>query len=167
MAEVYVKNALNPHKVIKVGVSFTQTVDYNTHDGDLIWALEVGTPEPHYEGGKIPPVFITDFDLDNLDEEISRAIGRVSSKVDWGLLEEDVEAPFVESVEQPTSYIVDMNNMLDVIIKEALPSSGIDKDSINVKVNGIDVSDELLIHGTPFKYRIIWHPKIKVHDTYL
>lgn len=166
MAEVYVRNSLNPHKLIKVGISFIQTVDYSRHDGELIWALEVGTPEPHYNGGKITPVYVTNFNLHDIDKEIEQAVTEVSSKVDWGSLESDVEPPYI-NVLSPTNYIVDMTCAVDFILKEVLPSAGIDEDSISVEVNGIDVSEELYITGDPFEYRVIWHPKRKVFDTYV
>ena len=166
MAEVYVRNSLNPYKVVKVGISFIQTISKNRYDGELIWVLEVGTPELDFYGNKIPPTYINNLNLRNIDKEIENAVRFISSKVDWGFLEYDNKPPFVDSL-APVLYKVDMSASVDLVLKETLPSSGIDKDSINIEVNGFDVSDELSIYGNPFEYRVIWHPKIKVFNTYV
>ena len=160
MAQVFVKNSLNPFKVVKVGVSFVQVVDSKAGKMDYIWALEVGTNELDTEGKKIPPYYITDFSLERVDEEINKGVSKVCSKIDWGLLQEDNDPPFITDV-LPKKYLVDMMNSVEFTVKERSPSSGIDLSSLRVEVNGIDVSDELGIRGNVFEYRVTWHPKLK------
>lgn len=166
MAQVVVKNSLNPNKVVKVGISFIQVVAKDISEGDAIWALEIGVNELDVHGKKIPPYYITDLDLERIDDEIREGVGYVCSKVDWGNLLNDTIPPVIKSV-LPNKYIVDMMNTVEFTITDREPSSGIDLSSLKVEVNGIDVTDELGIYGNVFEYRVMWHPKLKFYKTFI
>ena len=166
MAQVIVKNSLNPHKVVKVGISFIQVVSKGVSKGDSIWVVEIGTTELDINGNKIPPYYIDNLSLERLDHEINKGVSYVCSKIDWGELLEDKDPPLIRDV-LPRQYIVDMMNSVEFTVKEREPSSGIDRSSITVEVNGIDVSDEIGVYGNVFEYRVIWHPKLKVFSKFI
>ena len=70
MAQFLIRNSLNPNKVVKLGITFKKVTDKNRYDGEPIWVVEVGTSEPHKNGGLISPVLINLITLDKFDEEV-------------------------------------------------------------------------------------------------
>ena len=162
MAQFLVRNSLNPQKVIKCGITFEQLAPKD-NEGDLIWIVEIATDEPHKDGGNINPEFINLTSLDNLDEEIKKAVKTISAKVDWTPLESDLRAPVVEEC-YPSNYEVGIESYVKIILKELLPSAGIDMDSIQMTINDFDVTSELEIVGDPYEYTIKWNPFMKVYN---
>lgn len=164
MAQFLLRNSLNPQKVIKCGITFKQVVPKGG-EGESIWVIEIGTNEPHKDGGVIPPEFINLITLDNLDQEIEKAIKTISAKVDWTPLESDIRAPFVYSC-SPSEYEIDIDSSIEIILKDILPAAGIDINSIEMTINDFDVTSELDISGDPYEYKIKWRPFMRVLDTY-
>ncbi len=166
MAQFLIRNSLNPNKVVKLGITFKKVTDKNRYDGESIWVVEVGTSEPHKNGGLINPVLINLITLDKFDEEVKKAATYISSQIDWGNLLEDDTAPYVDSV-YPVEYELDIDDFVEFILKEDLPSAGIDLSSIKLYANDFDITGELEITGNPYEYKIKWRPKIKIYSTYL
>jgi hypothetical protein len=168
MAQFLIRNSLNPYKVVKCGITFEQVIPKGI-EGEPIWVVELATDEPHKNGGVIPPEFINLVSLNNLDEEIQQAVETISSKIDWTPLEDDLRAPFVESC-YPSTYEVDITSYVEIIIKDLLPSAGIDVDSISMTITAdgmdFDVTNELEITGDPFEYTVKWMPFMRVRDEY-
>jgi hypothetical protein len=164
MAEYLIRNSLNPSKVVSCALTFRQITNKG-EEGENVWLVQLGTSEPHKDGGEILPRFVHLTSLDNLDEEIREATEAISVQVDWGTLVEDNEGPHLEAF-SPTGSVVDISSNVTVDLKEDLPSAGIDPNSISITVNGIDVSNELEIDGTPFDYNIVWRPAIRILDYY-
>ncbi len=162
MAQFLIRNSLNSQKVIKCGITFEQVTPKNL-EGEPIWVVELATDEPHKNGGDIPPVFINLITLDNLDAEIKQAVETISNQVNWTPLENDERSPFIDSV-SPTSYEVDMTAYIEIVIKDLLPSAGIDIDSIQMTINDFDVTNELEITGDPYEYTLKWIPFMKVYE---
>jgi hypothetical protein len=158
MATFLVRNSLNPRKVIEVGITYNQVTPKGNY-GDAIWVIELATSEPSTTSGTIPPVYINNISSTHLDEEIRKAIGVIAAQVDWSPFDEDTREPIVEYV-SPATYEVPIDSVLEMEIKDLLPSAGIDLDSIELTINDLDVSDELEITGDPYRYKIKW-------DTYL
>ncbi len=166
MAQFLVRNSLNPNKVVRLGVTFEQLV-IKGGEGDPIWLVEVATDEPHKAGGSIPPEFINLTSLDNLDEEVQKVVETISNKVDWTPLEEDIRPPIVESC-YPSDYITSIETNIEIIIKDLLPATGIDRDSIQMIMTAddrdFDITSELEITGDPYEYRLGWTPFMRVYD---
>lgn len=166
MADFLLRNTLNPSKVVKCTITFRQVINKG-EEGEPVWLIEIGTLEPHKNGGDIVPIFIHYTSKSNLDEEIRQATEEISEQIDWGITVEDLRPPFVIcSFPTKSTEIVDIYSKVVVDIKDIFPAAGIDPDSIEVIVNDIDVSDEIKLVGTPYQYRIIWEPKIRVFDYY-
>ena len=162
MAYFQVRNSLNPSKVIVCGITYTQVVPKGS-EGEAIWVIKIATDEPHVTtSGVIPPYYINVTDELDLDLEIEKGIAGISSQVDWEPLSEDTRAPFVNSV-QPDTYIQKMQENVAIGIIDLHPSLGIDIDSIEMTVNGMDVTDDLLITGDEYEYRVEWRPPSRVY----
>jgi hypothetical protein len=167
MAEYLLRNTLNPNKVVKCAITFRQMVDSKS-DGELIWLIEIGTVEPHKDGGKILPIIIHHTSTANLDSEIKKATEKIAEQINWGNVITDLRPPFVTysypKIDQTTK--IDINTSVVVDIKDILPAAGIDPNSIQVVVNDIDVSNDIFLDGDPYQYRIRWSPKLRIYDNY-
>lgn len=163
MAQFVVRNSMNPHKAVMFGVTYKQVVDKSNKDGDLKWVLEVATGEPDATtSGTIPPYFVTLVDLEDIDLEIEKAVSVLSEKINWDPLLSDNRPPFVDSI-YPDTYIAEMHNNVIVNIIDLHPSAGIDIDSIEMIVNGFDVTSDLRIRGDEFEYEVEWRPPSRVY----
>ena len=166
MAYFQVRNSLNPGKVIVCGITYKQIVPKG-NEGEAVWVIEVATDEPHITtSGTIAPYYITVTDELDLDLEIEKAVAEISKQVDWEPLAADTRPPYVYSV-HPDTYIQRMHENVIVGIKDLHPSYGIDIDSIEMIVNGIDVSDDLRITGDEFDYTVEWRPPSRIYDIQL
>lgn len=163
MAYFQVRNSLNPGKLIVCGITYKQVVPKGG-EGEAIWVIEIATDEPHVTtSGTIPPYHIVVTDELDLDLEIEKAVAEISKQVDWEPLSGDTRPPFVNSV-QPDSYIVPIHENVILGIIDLHPSYGIDIDSIEMTVNGIDVTNDILITGDEFEYQVEWRPPSRVYE---
>jgi hypothetical protein len=114
----------------------------------------------------IKPEFIHITNFSNLNEEIRAATNRISSQIDWGESVDDVRPPFVSGYRPQNNSIVSILSDVYMCLEDVYPSAGIDPNSIRLTINGMDVTDELELNGTPFEYNITWRPNIRVMDYY-
>ena len=162
MAYFQVRNSLNPGKLIVCGITYRQIVPKGG-EGEAIWVIEIATDEPHVTtSGTIPPYFITVTDELNLDVEIEKAVSEISKQVDWEPLSSDNNPPSVVSV-FPDTYIQEIVDNEYVSIVDRHPSYGIDIDSIEMTVNGIDETSRLIITGDEYEYKVEWRPPARVY----
>jgi len=165
MAQFLVRNSLNPNKVIKLGISFSKLVNKPEMTGDNIWVVEIGTAEPNKNGGIVPPVYLNIVNLETLDEEIATAVAFISAQVDWGNVLEDSDPPYV-AFTNINSAVAAIDSSVVLDLKEFMPSSGIDKSSIRLTVNDIDVTNETFMAGNPYNYVINWYPRQRIRSTF-
>lgn len=165
MGSFLIRNSLNPGKVVQISTAFHQQIlKTGNHDGELVWIIELGTEETNPETGeRIPSEFIHTTSLKDIDKEIQKAASVIASKVNWMPLVEDMEAPYVDSV-SPSEYLMDIDDNVYFTLKEDLPSAGIDKSSITMTINGVDVSTNLLISGDPYEYNVEWRPIARIRE---
>ena len=161
MAEFIVRNSLNPYKAVKFGVTTRQVVP-KENKGEALWVVEVATNEPTISGSVIPPVYINLRTLDDLDKEVQSAAAIISSQIDWSPLIEDSTPPFVVSA-SPEDGVVDIESSVEFIIKDNLPSSGLDLGSIKMTVNGFDVTSELEFFGDEYEQKIKWRSYLRYY----
>jgi len=164
MASFYIRNSLNPSKVVLCGVTHRQVVPTN-NEGEAIWVIEIATNETDVNGDPIASEFLNLTDLTHLDSEMSEAIERISARIDWSPLQADSNVPYVEEV-FPPDYEVALDTSVELLLKERLPSAGIDDSSIVMTINGLDVTNELELIGDPYEYRIKWSPFMVVEEEY-
>ena len=164
MAWFTVRNSLNLNKAIICGITYKQVVDKNSYDGELIWIIEVATDEPHATtSGTIPPYVIHLVDDIDLDYEIEKAVAAISAQVDWTPLADDIHPPEVEWFE-PANYLAEIWEDVRISLIDRHPSLGIDKSSIRLFVNDIEVTDEIKIEGDDYNYIINWTPSQIVQE---
>jgi len=164
MAEYLLRNSLNVNKVVKCTITFRQMVNKGD-SGEPVWLVEIGTTEPHKDGGNISPIFIHYTSDINLDEAVKEATEQLALQVDWEPTDEDIRPPFVV-YSSPIENVVSIYSNVVVDIKDIFPAAGIDPDSIEVIVNDMDVTNEIQLNGDPYEYRVIWDPKIRVLEHY-
>ena len=165
MATYLLRNSLNPSKVVGCTISLRQLTNKG-EKGEPVWVIEVRTVEPHKDGGEIPPAYVHYNNSINFDEAVKEATEIISRQIDWSPLDDDIKAPFIYSISPSQNETVDIGSGITFILKDSLPTIGIDPDSIQVTVNGLDVTDKLRISGTPSEYKVVWNPSIRVQDTY-
>lgn len=166
MAEYTIRNSLNPDKVVKCSITFRKLTNRDER-GEPVWLIHIATDEPHKNGGDIASVFIHLASLDNLGLEIDQATEKIAVQVDWGVLKEDLRPPIVFIVTPDNDLEnVDIRSDVTFDIKDLLPATGINIDSIEMSVNGTDVTNELEISGDPYQYKVIWKPFKRVQEYY-
>lgn len=170
MAHFYVRNSLNYDKTIKINVSFVRGYDVNANDGDPRWFLELATKEPSVSGTAITPQYINNVgDETKLDGLMAEAVATIASQVGWSPLVEDNQAPYVYTAD-PTSLStsVPIESNVNVVLKDAFPSSGMDLSDVVVTIstNGatFDITEGCVIEGTPFEYTIHWEPAFRRYE---
>lgn len=165
MARFIVRNSLNPNKVVRFNITLQQQV-IKTGEGEPIWTAEINTNETSASGTAIGPKYIHLKSLDNLDEEINKAVSELSEQVDWTPLRDDNRGPYISWYSPEDSNDVDINSKIQFIIKESLPSAGIDIDSVEVELDGIDITDEVEVSGDPYEYTFKWKPGTVVYQSF-
>lgn len=166
MADYYLRSTLNPSKVVKCTVTVTQTIPKADYTGDPVWIIKAGTPEPHKDTGlDLPPAVTHVTSLANVDEAIRELTRQLAAQIDWGIAVEDYRPPYVYSwIPSSDAATVSLYSNVTIGIKDNLPGHGIDRDTIQVTVNGMDVTNDLRITGNPFDYVIDWVPPLRVAE---
>lgn len=168
MAELYVKNSLNSQKYVRFNVSLVEYV-LTTTEGDSKWTLEIGTTYPSASGTTIPPKIIHSVSETNIDKEVQAAVSELCTYIDWTVLEDDNDPPVLLST-LPAGQNVYIRSQVEVIVKDNLPSSGIDLSEMKVVLNNgvqdFDITNDVVLIGDPFKYWISWKPDQVVHKRY-
>lgn len=168
MAHLLVRHSLNPDVVVKFNVTVKQFT-ITTSDGDAKWLLEVGTGHLDKDGYNIRPTYVHLTTLDSLDQELERVIADMCLLIDWGVLVADGAPPYV-SEHSPTGNDVSILSKIRIKIKEELPSSGIDLSEAKVYLNTgmriFDITDDIVIKGDPYEYKIEWQTPLRVYNTY-
>ena len=165
MAQFLVRNPLNPSKAVSLGITYRQLIDVNSKNGELIWVIELATDETTVSGLAIQHEFIYVTSLDKVDDEIEKAVAKISSKINWEPLVEDTRAPIVDSI-HPSTYITSIYDSVKLKLIDLQPSAGIDFSSVEMLVNDMDVSADLIITGDEYECQVEWRPAIRVFDTY-
>jgi len=168
MANIFVKHSLSDRVSIKFNITLTRFV-LKASDGDQKWLLEIGTTHPDADGNSILPKYIYLTTLSTLDAEIEKAVAEMCELIDWGTLAEDEFPPYVSS-HTPSKAVVSIHTPVSVVLKESLPSSGMDLSDIKITINNgttlFDITDEVVISGDPYEYKLDWHPPKKVFSRY-
>jgi hypothetical protein len=162
-----VRHPLNPSKLVTFGVTFRQVVDKAPRRGEAIWVMEVGTIEKDINGNSIPVEIVNLTSLEDMDKEMRLAVSRLAQKVNWEPFTPDTRAPFVEAV-SPSTYTVDIYSNLQFVLKDLQPSAGIDFNSIQLTINGVDASSSVeVVAGDEYECTLEWRPPYRVFETFV
>jgi hypothetical protein len=162
-------NAKNPNgKRVPVTVnleSFPDKENFGLPDqgiagaGDIkyVMVLQTGVLDIHSKA--IDPIYVEGVTQATLKDELQKALTTLAEKINWGLLEEDMAPPVIDSLSISNNDTnVSMESDLFITLKDPLPSSLIDPSTIKLEVNGIDVSDKLQIVEKGNTVNIHWIP---------
>jgi len=169
MAHIFVRNSLGINTNVKIDVNFPVIVTTGS-EGEPKWLLEVATTYPSISGTDIRPIYINKTTAyDDLDEPIADAVSEIASQIDWYPLVDDLLIPFVSEY-RPSGENVSINSNIYIIIKDDLPSAGIDISNMQVVLNNgmidFDITTECSIEGDPFEYLIQWIPELRLRRSY-
>jgi len=170
MAEFYVRNSLNYKKAVKFNITLRYFVIKGVK-GEYVWTLEIGTTYPDINGDPISPARVHSISANNFDEVIESALAELCTQIDWSPLVRDREAPYVDS-SRPSDGETDVsiNSNIDIVLKDGLPSAGIDLSNMKIILNNsmtdFDITGEVEISGDPYIYMLKWRPPMRVYNTY-
>lgn len=134
------------------------------HLGEEFWEIYVATSGLDSEGKEIPPKWVDVKTTEaTVDELVSGAVKYLCSLIDWtneGTVSpgQDRFVPFIESkYPEENQANVPIQSTIKLSVRELLPGSGIDKNTISLKVKGVPVTPT--VTGNPYGYVISYTPK--------
>ncbi len=129
-------------------------------EGEQIWLLTLSTTESDLSGNPINTERINIISEDTVHDEIEAALGRIGAQVDWGTLLPDIRPPSVVELTPDINQTsnVKLGSNIIVRLKDALPAAGIDLSTVKMKVNDVDVTNDLEIKGNIFDLTLIFRP---------
>lgn len=153
-------NSKNPNgKRVPVTIIIEHSDIVSTNDGELLYLLSLHTGIIGTNGKQIDPVYVNGITESLLLEEINKGLVTIGSKVDWGALELDTHAPIIIELSpknNETSTSIDSH--INITMKDPFPASFIDANTIKLKVNGIDVTNELRLKQNGMEIFLTWIP---------
>jgi hypothetical protein len=168
MAEFYVKNSLG-NLTVKFNISLRYFV-IKGEEGEHLWTLEIGTTHEDINGNDISAKKIHNISAGNLDEVIESALADLCSQIDWSPLVVDKGAPFVDNF-SPSGNNIPITSDVRIIIKDKLPSAGIDLSNMKIILNNsdqdFDITSEVEVVDAYYnEYKLRWIPLLRVYNTY-
>ena len=159
---VNVFNSLAPKGKRIVVTGILEQVDLQeTVDGEVIWVIRLTTGFFKADGTFATPTYVHEVTEETLLDEIRKGISFIADQIDWGVLEDDTKPPYVSHVSPVNGDDnVPIYANVQVRVKDAFPTVGIDPSTIKLKVNGIEITD-LSIQGVDNEYLITWTPPRK------
>jgi hypothetical protein len=162
MARFNLKHAKAPNGLlIPVTVNVEHSDLRGTQDGEVIFLITLETGAKDKEGNRIDTIVVNGVTKDDVKQEIQKALAIIAAQIDWGELEDDTKAPKIDNIHpKPTQTDVKLYSHVYLKIRDSFPTSAIDPDSIKMRVNGIEVTDDLRIVGADTEYNVRWIPKV-------
>lgn len=168
MASFFVINSLNYSKAVKFNITLRYFVVLG-EQGEHKWVLEIGTTYKDASGNDIPSKKINNISTENLDIIIEEAVADMCSNIDWSPLVADKSVPYVDSY-YPEGGSVSIGSNIFMVIKDKLPSAGIDVSNMNITLNNsmqdFDITSDVNVTGDPYEYTLRWNPLLRVYSRY-
>lgn len=169
MAEFFVRHTLNYNKTVRFNITLRYFV-IKGEEGEHMWTLEVGTTHEDINGDSISAKKVHNISAKNLDEVIETALADLCSQIDWTPLVDDNEAPLVDNF-LPTGDEVSIGSDIRIIIKDELPSAGIDLSNMKIILNNsmqdFDITSEVeTVDAYYNEYELKWVTPLRVYNTY-
>lgn len=162
MARINLKHSKAPNGLlIPITVNIEHSALKSNNDGELIFILTFDTGAIDLNGAVIETVVIDGVSKKSIKREIQKGVTLIGNQIDWEDLQEDVAAPRIENISpEPGEKDVSIESHIILKLKDNFPTTGIDPNSINLKVNDIDITSDLRIKGADTEYYIRWIPTI-------
>jgi hypothetical protein len=153
-------HARNPNgKQVPVTVVIEQVVLLENKDGEDVYIVSLHTGAKSITGVQVDPVYINEVTKENLLEEISKGLTLIAEQINWGILEDDIYPPVISNIyPRDGSNNVSIDSNVSLSLQDPFPASFIDKDSIKLLVNGLDITSKVLIHEHSNEIRMSWVP---------
>jgi hypothetical protein len=169
MAEFFVRHTLNYNKTVRFNITLRYFV-IKGEEGEHMWTFEIGTTHEDMNGDSISSKKVHNISAENLDEVIETALADLCSQIDWTPLVDDKEAPFVDSF-SPSGTDVSIGSNIRIIIKDGLPSAGIDLSNMKIILNNgmqnFDITSEVeTVDAYYNEYELKWVTPLRVYKTY-
>lgn len=175
MVVFYLRNSRNPDaKVVAVTVALsldnlkgtnatitgTQYPNLQDLEGEGSWILIAETNELGLDGNRIPREVVNVVTTGTVHLEIEAALGRIGSQVDWGTLQADTKPPKLVEITPALNQTTNVPITSNIIfrLQEPLPAAGIDLSTLNVKLNGFDITGDVELRGNIFDLTGIYRP---------
>jgi hypothetical protein len=147
MAEILVQNIRNPNQVAALMLTIRRMVMAEAETGHTMWILEASTREVDINGDPINPVKKWLSDQTTLSEDVNDIINELCRAINWEYYP-DTEPPQVAGHwPLPDATDVSPDTDISITLTEEIPSSGIDLNSLQIKVKGFDLTDQVIIKG--------------------
>ena len=173
MANFYITHHFYPDNPQFFTINISQVVKiegepdtdfHEDHRGEHYWEISIYTTAIDVSGESLDASWIDEFeDEDAIDVAVAGKLEYICSLIDWssaGEFDEQMSTnvPFISS-QSPASNETDVViwSTMRVVIKENLPSSGLDIDTLVFKVKGIEVSPTVV--GNPYEYVVTYSPQ--------
>lgn len=163
--KVLLKDASNPNSGVVVPVTVTvRDMDLrHSQDGEVVYVLEFVCGAIDANGDRIHTVVIEYVTETNVKNQIKEGLAVIGRQINWPDPQADTDAPrILEIVPSDGEVDVSINEHIRVKLRDYFPTTGIDPSTIKLRVNGIDVTDDLHISGEDTEYRIRWVPVQKL-----
>ena len=169
MAEFFVRHTLNYNKTVRFNITLRYFV-IKGEEGEHMWTFEIGTTHEDMNGDSISSKKVHNISAENLDEVIETALADLCSQIDWTPLVDDKEAPLVDDF-LPTGSNVPIGSNIRIIIKDGLPSAGIDLSNMKIILNNgmqnFDITSEVeTVDAYYNEYELKWVTPLRVYETY-
>lgn len=140
-------------------VNIEQVDDTSTNDGDIIYKVSLYVGVRDLAGNPIDPVHLVQVTKENLLKELNSGLTILGSKIPWGALETDTHPPIITEISPKPSSTVPIESNVFLRLKDPFPASFIDKSSLKLTVNGIEVTEEIRIIEKNNEVIVEWIPK--------
>jgi len=135
-----------------------------------MWSLEIGSVHPDANGNPIGGKKIHNIAAKNLDEVIETALADLCALISWYPLVSDKEAPFVDNF-SPAGNDISISSDVRIVIKDLLPSAGIDLSNMKVILNNsvqdFNITNEMeLVDFYYSECTLKWVTPLRVYSTY-
>lgn len=169
MAEFFVRHTLNYNKTVRFNITLRYFV-IKGEEGEHMWTFEIGTTHEDMNGDSISSKKVHNISAENLDEVIETALADLCSQIDWTPLVDDKEAPLVDDF-LPSGTDVSIGSNIRIIIKDGLPSAGIDLSNMKIILNNgmqnFDITSEVeTVDAYYNEYELKWVTPLRVYETY-
>lgn len=158
-------NAKNPNgKRVPITVTIEQVDLIQTNDGEIIYIIGLYCGARGINGKQVDPYFINNITKPNIFDEISKGLSIIAAKINWGILEEDTHPPIITNIypkNKDENIPISANVYMSII--DPFPASFIDKSTLQLKVNNIDITDQLVVKEKQNELNINWVP-VKIYS---
>lgn len=157
---VYLFNSLNPNgKQVPVTVNIEHSDKVNTKDGEVVYLITLDTGAKDLNGDRIDTVYIDNVTKQNVEKELNSALTTIGMQIDWGTLKSDIYPPRIMSISpKDKEENVSIHSTVSIKLKDPLPSSFINTSSVRLKVNGIDITNEVSLSENNNELKVDWIP---------